>query len=123
MEAETDSEQFGKKASKILFRPNSWNEDYFIGLSFDKELYDLFYGIYYHKKDAPKVLIEELKKAFPQNESNETWPLGLYIYEKGKIDYDLLVSEIESGDLLRKITTRFNEVINKTKNITQFQNK
>lgn len=122
-ELDTNAEKFGERGSQILFRHASWNEDFFIGLGFEEELSFLFYGIYYHKKNASKKLREDLTQIFHDNKSNETWPLGFYIYDDRNPDYDLLVSEIESGDLLKKIATRFNEVINKTKKITQLQNK
>lgn len=114
-ELDTYADKFGERGSQILFRHASWNKDFFIGLGFEEELSFLFYGIYCRNNNASIQLSGDLTKIFPDNKSNKTWPLGLYIYEKGKIDYDLLVREIESGYLLKKIASGFNEVINKTK--------
>ncbi len=109
--------EFGQTYSEIQFKPENWDERYFICLGFEAELCALFYGI----KDAsdaasePKEnpLILELQHVLVKGDvPNNRWLYSDWILE-GE-DYEKLVDITENGFLIELIQQKVKEILDKT---------
>jgi hypothetical protein len=110
--------KFGEKYSHILFKPVNWNSQFFIGISFDNRLSNLFYGIYNKNNNSSAELQNIFTKLIDSNnDPNFRWPFGVWI-TKERINSEFIL-KIEDGTFLIEFKNIIDNILTKTSSVKE----
>jgi hypothetical protein len=108
--------RFGEHDSLVLITPKGWDSSYCIGISFERILTYLFYGIYCKKGDGTKEKSNVFFQKFEDKQKNSNWDYWLYWkyfdppYYNLYQDLPQFVEHINDGSLKETMLTKIMEI-------------